>query len=96
MARHLADTLADLGPYIVLAFFASQFIAVFKYTRLGEMLALSGGSWLASLQIDVMLLTLGFVLLACLGNMLIGSMSAKYAFMAPVFVAYANAGWCCS
>ncbi len=86
MARHLADTLADLGPYIVLAFFASQFIAVFKYTRLGEMLALSGGSWLSSLQIDVTLLILGFVLLACLGNMLIGSMSAKYAFMAPVFV----------
>ena len=85
-AKHMGDTLSDLGPYIVLAFFAAQFIAVFKYTNLGEMIALTGGSWLASLQLDVSLLLVAFVLLACLGNLLIGSMSAKYAFMAPVFV----------
>lgn len=85
-ARYLADTIADLGPYIVLAFFAAQFIALFKFTRLGEMLALAGGSWLVSLQLDMSILLVAFVLLACLGNLLIGSMSAKYAFMAPVFV----------
>ena len=85
-ARYLGDTIADLGPYIVLAFFAGQFIAVFKFTHLGEMLALTGGGWLASLQLDVSLLLIAFVLLACIGNLLIGSMSAKYAFMAPVFV----------
>tara|TARA_R110002049_G_scaffold252264_1_gene426863 strand:- start:1757 stop:3265 length:1509 start_codon:yes stop_codon:yes gene_type:complete len=85
-ARYMGDTIADLGPYIVLAFFAAQFIAVFKYSHLGEMLALAGGGWLASLQLDVGFLLFAFVLLACLGNLLIGSMSAKYAFMAPVFV----------
>lgn len=85
-AKFMGDTIADLGPYIVLGFFAAQFIAVFKYTHLGEMLALSGGAWLASLQLDVSVLLVAFVLLACLGNLLIGSMSAKYAFMAPVFV----------
>lgn len=85
-AAHMGKTMADLGPYIVLAFFAAQFIAVFKYTHLGEMMALAGGSWLASLQIEVYILLIMFVLLACCGNLLIGSMSAKYAFMAPVFV----------
>ncbi len=85
-AKYMGDTIADLGPYIVLAFFAAQFIAVFKYTHLGEMLALAGGGWLASLQLDVSILLFAFVLLACVGNLLIGSMSAKYAFMAPVFV----------
>ena len=85
-AKYMGDTIADLGPYIVLAFFAAQFIAVFKYSHLGEMLALAGGGWLASLQLDVGLLLFAFVLLACLGNLLMGSMSAKYAFMAPVFV----------
>ena len=50
------------------------------------MLALAGGSWLASLQLDVGFLLIAFVLLACVANLLIGSMSAKYAFMAPVFV----------
>ena len=85
-AGHMSKTMADLGPYIVLAFFAAQFIAVFKYTNLGEMLALSGGAWLATLHINVYALLIMFVLLACCGNLLIGSMSAKYAFMAPVFV----------
>ncbi|MDW3096169.1 MAG: AbgT family transporter [Gammaproteobacteria bacterium] len=85
-AKYMGDTIADLGPYIVLAFFAAQFIAVFKYTHLGEMLALAGGGWLASLHLDVGVLLFAFVLLACLANLLIGSMSAKYAFMAPVFV----------
>ena len=85
-AKYMGDTIADLGPYIVLAFFAAQFIAVFKYSHLGEMLALAGGGWLASLQLEVGLLLIAFVLLACVGNLLIGSMSAKYAFMAPVFV----------
>ena len=85
-ARFMGDTMADLGPYIVLAFFAAQFIAVFKYTHLGEMLALACGGWLASLQLDIGVLLFAFVILACLGNLLIGSMSAKYAFMAPVFV----------
>lgn len=85
-ARHLGSTMAELGPYIVLAFFAAQFIAIFKYTYLGEMLALTGGAWLASMQLSLYILLFGFILLACLGNLFIGSMSAKYAFMAPVFV----------
>ena len=85
-ASMLGNTIADLAPYIVLAFFAAQFIAVFNYTHLGEMVALAGGAWLASLQLSVYVLLLMFVLLACVGNLFIGSMSAKYAFMAPVFV----------
>ena len=85
-AKHLGQTMSEMGPYIVLAFFAAQFIAVFKYTYLGQMFAFSGGVWLASLQLEVFVLLLAFVLLACIGNLFIGSMSAKYAFMAPVFV----------
>ncbi len=49
-------------------------------------MAISGGGWLASLQLNVQIILVAFVLLACLGNLLMGSMSAKYAFMAPVFV----------
>ena len=85
-AGFMGATLADLGPYIVLAFFAAQFIAIFKYTHLGEMLALTGGTWLAGMELNVFVLLCAFVLLVCLGNLLIGSMSAKYAFYAPVFV----------
>lgn len=85
-ARMLGDTMASLGPYIVLAFFAAQFIEAFKYSGLGEMLAISGGQFLASLDIASPLLLTGFILMVIIANLLIGSASAKYAFMAPVFV----------
>lgn len=86
IARMMAETIAALGPYIVLAFFAAQFIEAFKYTHLGEMLAIGGGQWLASMNLSVYFLLAVFILIVMVGNIFIGSMSAKYAFFAPVFV----------
>ena len=82
----MGDTLASLGPYIVLAFFAAQFIESFKYSGLGEMLAIAGGQTLAAAQIPAPVLLSSFILLAMSANLFIGSASAKYAFLAPVFV----------
>ena len=86
VVKLLGDTIAHLGPYIVMAFFAAQFIECFKYTGLGKMLAISGGQWLVAMQFDASMLLTGFILMAMSANLLIGSASAKYAFMAPVFV----------
>ncbi len=85
-ANIMGDTIAALGPYIVLAFFAAQFIESFKYSGLGEMLAISGGQALAAVQIPAPILLSSFILLAAVANLFIGSASAKYAFLAPVFV----------
>jgi aminobenzoyl-glutamate transport protein len=82
----MGETMRAMGPYIVLAFFAAQFIACFAHSRLGEMLAITGGSWLASLGLPLAPLVLAFVLLVMVGNLVMGSASAKYAFFAPVFV----------
>ncbi len=86
VARMMGDTFASLGPYIVLAFFAAQFIEAFKFSNLGLMFAIGGGQWLASMNISVYLLIAIFILIVMTGNIFIGSMSAKYAFFAPVFV----------
>jgi aminobenzoyl-glutamate transport protein len=43
VAKIFGETMAGMGPYIVLAFFAAQFIAWFAHSGLGEMLALCGG-----------------------------------------------------
>lgn len=82
----LGSTISRLGPYIVMAFFAAQFIESFKYTGLGKMLAITGGQWLVAMQFDSSMLLTGFILMAMFANLLIGSSSAKYAFLAPVFV----------
>lgn len=86
LATMLAHTIAALAPYIVLAFVAAQFIEAFNYSQLGLLLAITGGKALASLAIPAPALALGFLLVAMLANLFIGSASAKYAFLAPVFV----------
>ena len=86
VAEVLGNVMARLGPYIVLAFFAAQFIAAFNQSGLGQMLAIAGGQFLKELMVHDSLLLSCFVLMAVLINLVIGSASAKYAFFAPVFV----------
>lgn len=86
LARMMASTMADMGPYIVLAFFAAQFVEFFNHSNLGLMLAILGGEFLAGVQLPPQLLIALFIVVVMLGNLFIGSASAKYAFFAPVFV----------
>jgi aminobenzoyl-glutamate transport protein len=86
VAATFGETMAGMGSYIVLAFFAAQFIAYFAHSGLGEMLAISGGRLLARAGLPDALLMIGFIGVVIVGNLFIGSMSAKYAFFAPVFV----------
>ena len=86
VAAVLGETMAGMGPYIVLAFFAAQFIAYFGHSRLGEMLAIAGGAALAQADLPTPVLVVAFIAVVGAGNLAIGSMSAKYAFFAPVFV----------
>ena len=82
----LEDTVRVLAGYLVLMFFAAQFVAWFKWSQLGEMLAISGATGLRTLDLSPVLLLVGFVLLTALVDLFIGSASAKWALMAPVFV----------
>ena len=72
LAHAMGETMASLGPYIVLAFFAAQFIAGFKYSGLGEMLAITGGDFLVALALPHTVLVLAFVAVVMLGNLLVG------------------------
>jgi aminobenzoyl-glutamate transport protein len=86
VARMMGETMSAMGSYVVLAFFAGQFIAWFAHSGLGEMLALEGGRALASAAVGPTVLMVAFIGVVGVGNLFIGSMSAKYAFFAPVFV----------
>ena len=86
LARLMMDSMAAMAPIIVLAFFAAQFIEYFSESNLGQMLAISGGEFLATAELPVMVLILVFVLITALFNLFVGSMSAKYTLFAPIFV----------
>ena len=85
-ARLLIETIATMAPIIVLAFFAAQFIAYFQYSGLGRMLAMAGGQALGQAQMPAWMLIIAFILVTLAFNLLIGSMSAKYALFAPIFI----------
>ncbi len=80
------DSMKSMAPIVVLAFFAAQFIAYFNYSNLGRMLAMAGGGALASADLPSEVLILLFIGLSAFFNMFIGSMSAKYAILAPIFI----------
>ncbi|MDG5799887.1 AbgT family transporter [Marinilabiliaceae bacterium ANBcel2] len=86
VANGMAISLKTLSHYLVLVFFAAQFVAYFRWSNLGLILAITGAETLVSANMGVIPLMIMFVMLAALINMLMGSASAKWAIMAPIFV----------
>ncbi|MEN8008659.1 MAG: AbgT family transporter, partial [Candidatus Krumholzibacteriota bacterium] len=82
----MKESMETLGLFMVLVFFAAQFVAYFKYTNLGMILAIQGAEGLKASGLGPIPLMLSFIVLSATLNMTMGSASAKWAFMAPVFV----------
>ncbi|SFT02498.1 aminobenzoyl-glutamate transport protein [Porphyromonadaceae bacterium NLAE-zl-C104] len=75
-----------LTSFLVLVFFAAQFVAWFRWSNLGLLLAVNGASWLQSINIGLKPLVILFILFSAFINMFMGSASAKWAIMGPVFI----------
>ncbi len=82
----MSEAMKDMSGYIVLVFAASQFIQLFNNSNLGIIIAVKGGEGLQNSAISGPFLLIGFLLLSCLINIFIGSASAKWAILAPIFV----------
>jgi aminobenzoyl-glutamate transport protein len=84
----MTRTMQSMGSFIVLAFFAAQFIAYFNWTNLGIICAVTGAGLIQDLGLrdQPVALMLTLVLFAAAVNMIISSASAKWALLAPIFV----------
>ncbi|MBK8148391.1 MAG: AbgT family transporter [Acidobacteria bacterium] len=82
----MEGSMKTMSVYLVLAFFAAQFVAFFNWTNLGIILAVEGAEFLKSLNLSGVTLIIAFVILSIVLDLFIGSASAKWAVMAPVFV----------
>jgi aminobenzoyl-glutamate transport protein len=82
----MGKAMSTLGTYLVLVFFAAQFVAFFNWTNLGLIVAIHGAAALKAAGLGTVPLIVGFVLVSATINLFVGSASAKWAIMAPVFV----------
>lgn len=82
----MTKSMQSMGGYLVLAFFASQFVAYFSHTNLGIILSVKGAEFLKAIGLSGIPLITVFILLCAFINLFMGSASAKWAIMAPIFV----------
>lgn len=82
----MAKSMSSMGLYIVLVFFAAQFVAFFKWTNLGTVLAVKGAAFLQATGFDGPEVFVLFILMCGVVNLSLGSASAQWAITAPIFV----------
>ncbi|GAC30528.1 AbgT family transporter [Brumicola pallidula] len=82
----MSKSMSSMGLYIVLVFFAAQFVAFFKWTNLGTVLAVKGAAMLQATGLDGPEVFVLFILMCGLVNLSLGSASAQWAITAPIFV----------
>ncbi len=82
----MAAALSSLGLYIVLVFFAAQFVAFFGWTNLGAITAVTGAQFLQDTGMTGPAMFFLFIIICALINLSLGSASAQWAVTAPIFV----------
>src|SRR5690625_2994117 len=86
VANSLANTIGTMGTFIVLAFTAGQFVAFFDESNIGLVVGVFGANFLETIKLTVIPLLIVFIIICAFINLFIGSASAKWAMMAPIFV----------
>lgn len=86
LVEAMTDAMRSMGSYIVLAFFAAQFVSYFSYSNIGTIVSVKGADFLKNIGFTGLPLILSFILITAFLNLFMASASAKWAIMAPVFI----------
>jgi aminobenzoyl-glutamate transport protein len=86
LVKMMSGAMEDLAYYLVLAFAAAHFVAMFAWSNLGLILAVNGADFLGSTDLPAWALLTAIILVSALLNLFVGSASAKWALIAPVMV----------
>ena len=82
----MTAAMGTMSYYLVMAFFAAQFIAAFNNSNVGLLIALKGANFLRDLALPPQVTIVGIVLLTAVVNLFVGSASAKWALLSSIFV----------
>ncbi len=86
MINSMTKAMQGMSYYIVMAFFCALFIDAFGKSNLGALLAINGAELLKSLSVPAMVTIVGIIFLTAFVNLFVGSSSAKWALLGPIFV----------
>lgn len=86
MIDNMTKSMESMGYYVVMAFFCALFIDAFGNSNIGLLVALKGANFLESLAMPGQVTIVGIIILSGFVNLLVGSASAKWALIAPIFV----------
>ncbi|OZB04978.1 MAG: aminobenzoyl-glutamate transporter [Idiomarina sp. 34-48-12] len=84
--KAMSKSMEDMAYYMVMAFFCALFIKAFGDSNLGTLLSIKGAQFLSSLQLSGGVTMVGMIILVAFINLFIGSASAKWALISPIFV----------
>ena len=82
----MAESMKDMGYYLVLAFAAAHFVEMFAWSNLGLITAVHGAAGIQATGLPLPIVLGLMVLFAALLNLFVGSASAKWALLAPILV----------
>lgn len=86
MVASMSKAMGSMAYYIVMAFFCALFINAFTLSNIGSLTALKGANFLQALNLPAQVTIVGIVILTAFVNLLVGSASAKWALISPIFV----------
>jgi len=86
MINTMTKAMQGMSYYIVMAFFCALFIDAFGKSNLGALLAIEGAEVLKAMQLPSMVTIVGIIFLTAFVNLFVGSSSAKWALLGPIFV----------
>lgn len=82
----MTKAMNGMAYYIVMAFFCALFINAFASSNLGALMAIKGAGFLQGLNLPGPVTIAGIIFLTGFVNIFVGSASAKWALLAPIFV----------
>ena len=86
VVKLMSESMGEMGGYLVIALVASVFIALFSWSNIGFVMSVLGAEWIKGMGLSGMTLLISLVLFTFVVGIFIGSASAKWAILAPIFV----------
>ncbi|WP_144392851.1 AbgT family transporter [Pleionea sediminis] len=86
MVDAMTKSMNSMAYYVVMAFFCALFIDAFKQSNIGALMAIEGAQGLKALQLPSAVTIIGIIILTGIVNLFVGSSSAKWGLLAPIFV----------